>query len=640
MAKKKKLVYDEDSIEALEGLEGVRENVDMYLGHQETQVMHCLREVVENTIDIWSKGANDYCHIIIDGKKDQTFTVIDSGPGIPVGQHKKLGLSTLEVALTRLHAGSNFKAKDEGKAATRGKHGVGVSCVNAVSKELHASTYRDGKCFSQSFKKGKKVTEVTKVKHPNTPLCDIPRTKSGTVIQYKLDKTVMPDTVLSKQEILDYARTVSSLCIGLKVKVTYNGYEETYYNKKGILEAIDFFKDKRGKKKTEYLGKPFIYEGEGIQCAIQWSNLPGEDNVANYVNYASTPDVQSTSVKGAFEVVGRSFKKVKIKGVEFSISDLREGMVLVLHYMCNNARYAGQNKEKLNTVEAVEDVKRLLEKPLEKWIKENEKLVKKIVRRASDIRKAKAEAKKITQAASTLKASKAAIAGSEKLKMCSKKCPASERELLICEGDSAAGALLGARFPYNQIILGLGGKPLNVMKAKSMAGALKNKAIRDCLVAIGADPKKIAKGEPLTEVAVGKILIMTDADVDGAHIRVLLISFLWKFVPAVFSAGMVFIVKMPLFQAAWTEKGEEVRGYGDSIKEAAETCPKGKKPLLTRFKGLGEMKDFQMEPFANSQSKSRVLIPITEILAKKDVEEFKKLTGENTEYRKKMFGIQ
>lgn len=634
---KKKHSYNEESIEALEGLEGVRENVDMYLGHQESQVLHCLREVVENTIDVWSKGLNDSVHIIVSGKKDQTFTVIDEGPGIPTGRHKKLGISTLEVVLTQLHAGSNFKAKEKGKAKTRGKHGVGVSTVCAVSQNFYASTFREGQCYHQEYKRGKKVTEVTKVKRPVTPLCDIPKMKSGTIIQYALDKSIMPSTVLSKQEIIDYGRTVSTLCKGLKVKVTYNGVEETFFNKKGILDALDFFKERRSKKNTEYLGKPFLLDGEDVQCAIQWSNLPGEDNVANYVNYASTPDIQSTSVKGAFDIIGRSFKKLKVKGAEFSISDLREGMVLVLHYMCNNARYAGQNKEKLNTVEAVEDVKRLLEKPLAKWLQENEKLARKIVKRASAIRKAKAEAKKITQAASTLKASKQVLAGSDKLRMCSKKCPVHERELLIAEGDSAGDALFLCRNAYNQIILSLRGKPLNVMKTKSVAQDLKNKEIQDILIAIGADPKKIARGEPLTSVAVGKILIVTDSDIDGAHIRVLISSIFWKFVPAVFRENMVNILKMPLYQAAWTESGEEVRAYGETVKEVLTKAPK--KCVITRFKGLGEMTDEQMEPFANSNSKTRVLIPITEIQAKKDLEEYKKLTGENTEYRKKMFGI-
>lgn len=516
MAKAKKVAYNEDAIEALEGLEGVRENVDMYLGHQESQVMHCLREVVENTIDIWSKGLNSFCHIIVSGsKKEQVFTVIDEGPGIPVGVHKKLGISTLEVVLTKLHAGSNFKAQEKDKTATRGKHGVGVSCVCAVSKEFYASTFRDGKWYSQTFSKGRKKTEVERVKNPVTPICAIPKVKSGTVIQYALDKSVMPDTVLTKNQIFDYGRIVSALCKGLKVRVTFNGEEKTFHNKHGIIDALDFFKERNSKKNTDYLGKPFQFEADSIQCAIQWSNLPGEDNVANYVNFASTPDVQSTSVKGAFDVIGRVFKKVKVKGADFTAADLREGMVLVLHYMCNNARYAGQNKEKLNTVEAVEDVKRLLEQPLTKWVKENEKLVRKIIKRASDIRKARAEAKKITQAASSLKASKKNLAGSDKLRMCSKKCPAAERELILAEGDSAGGALFLARNNYNQVILSLRGKPLNVMKTKSIAQDLKNKEIQDILIAIGADPKKIAKGEHLTEVAVGKILLATDADIDG-----------------------------------------------------------------------------------------------------------------------------
>lgn len=633
----KKLAYNEDSIEALEGLEGVRENVDMYLGHQETQVLHCLREVVENTIDLWSKELNDYCHIIVSGdKKHQVFTVIDAGPGIPAGKHKKLGISTLEVVLTRLHAGSNFKSKEQGKTATRGKHGVGVSTVCAVSEKFYASSFRDGKWYCQEYKKGKKQTEVTKSKKPIAPLCDIPKTKKGVVIQYELDKTVMPHTYLTKAQILDYAKTVSALCKGLKVEVTYNGETESFHNKKGIVEALDLFKEHQ-KKGVEYLGKPFIYEGPELQCAIQWSSLPGEDNVANYVNFASTPDVQSTSVKGAFDIIGRCFKKVKLKGVDFSISDLREGMVLVLHYLCNNARYAGQNKEKLNTVEAVDDVKRILEKPLTKWIADNQKLVKKIIKRATAIKKARAEAKKLTQAASSLRTSKKDIAASDKLKMCSHRCPASERELIVVEGDSAGGSILQCRNGYNQIILALRGKPLNVMRTKSLHQILTNKEIRDLLIALGADIKKITKGETLSEVSIGKFLIATDADIDGAHIRTLILSIIWRFARKMYKAGMVNILKMPLYQAAWTVKGEEVREYGDDLEELKTRVPA--KAMITRFKGLGEMTPEQMEPFANSNSKRRTLVPVSDIEAKKEIDEYLKLTGENTEYRKKMFGI-
>lgn len=635
---KKKLIYNENSIQALEGLDGVRENVDMYLGHQESQVFHCLREIVENTIDLWAKGLNDYCHIIIEGKKNQVFTVIDHGPGIPVGKNKDTGLSTLEVVLTRLHAGSNFHAKEEKKNATRGKHGVGSSCVNAVSSHLIASTFRDGICYSQEYKKGRRITDVKKVKTPVAPLCDIPKVKKGTVIQYKLDKEIMPDTVLSEKQMTEYARTVSALCKGLKVDITYNGKTQSFHNKKGIQDALDLFLEKQ-KKEIEFVNKtPFIYEGEGIQIALQWSSLPGEENVANYVNYASTPDILSTSVKGAFDIIGRVFKRVKLKGSDFSISDLREGMIMVLHYMCNNARYAGQNKEKLNTAEAVEDVKKLLEIPLTNWVKSNEKTVKKIIKRASAIKKAKTEAQKITQAATSLRATKKDMQASKKLKMCSSKCPPHERELIIVEGDSASGSLTEARNRFNQIILGLKGKPPNVMKEKSIAKLLANAEIKDLLIALGADIKKVIKGEPITEITVGKVLIASDADVDGNHIRTLVISILWRFARNVISAGLVHILKMPLYQAAWTVKGEEKREYGDNMQELKKIVPA--KAMITRFKGLGEMSPEQMEPFANSSSKKRELIPISTIEAKKDIDEYNRLTGEDTDYRKRMFNIQ
>jgi DNA gyrase/topoisomerase IV subunit B len=791
----------ESEIQILSSIEGIRSAVGMYLGPAENQVLQTVRETLQNSVDEFLRRRNSYiCLVVQTQKESQTYTVIDRGSGIPVAPHPKTGKSILTEVLTKIHAGSNFNKQSEKKAKTGGKHGTGISCVTATSSLFTCYTCNKGIWYTQSFKKGKRITKVEKCLFPKQYKKFGALSKQGTIIEYTPDYSILPKTKLAKKQIYDLARYTSGFNTGLKLRVIYDGkLDETFLNKAGVVTVLNIFKESLPKK-TEYIGKPYLFEHKSgdLQIGLQWSSLEGE-HVLSFVNSLEVSGLGS-HVQGAYNVISKVFKEAKGRGSDFSAADLREGMLLVIHYKCDDDEYAGQNKEKLNSASATARVSSLLEKDLQKWAKDHDKLVRKICKRATILAKAKQEAKKITKAAATLKVSKRKgnPLGSDKLAMCDKNCPAEERELFVCEGTSASGSLKAARTVYNQIVLGLRGKPLNVAKTPSIAKDLANKEIRDLLIALGADPREIAKGEKLSEISVNKIVIMTDSDVDGplrgktkiltldgenptiatlakrwkddptpfwvlgrdsqgnlvptlaysprvtkvdstgveltfdngttvicheshkwvslketnhtvhqnghnyiktkylkvgdrldsvyleqrnptnhkiisirkisyatdknwycltvpetgnffvddgkgngilssnCHIRILINSILWKYAPGAFDAKMVFYAKMPLFQAAWRESGEDKRIYGNSLKEIQKQAPKS--AHVTRFKGLGEMTAEQIEPFFANE-KTRELVAITSIDSKKILAEYELLVGANTQYRKQLLGL-
>jgi len=282
MAKK----YEANDIEVLDGLEGVKQNVGMYLGSRETQVLHAFREIFENSIDVYAKGLNNFISVNLQNNKDsQTFVVIDHGPGIPVELNKKTKLSTLTTVFTTLHAGSNFDKAAKGKAAARGKHGVGSSATCACSSVFIVYTCRNKQWYTQTFKKGKPTTKVEKCKLPTSYKKLGAKADCGTIIEFIPDYTILPKTILKEQDLFDYVKQSSELNTGLKVRFIGPKLDETFLNKRGIISLLEDFISHQ--KKINLLGKPFIFENDILNVALQWSNLEGE-NVLSYVNFSET----------------------------------------------------------------------------------------------------------------------------------------------------------------------------------------------------------------------------------------------------------------------------------------------------------------------------------------------------------------
>lgn len=513
MARGKKTDYTAEDIDVLEGLEPVRKSPGMFLGEASTQVLRAFREIYENSVDVFSKGMNDYVSVVLEGTKlPQTFTVIDHGPGIPTEKHKKTGISTLTTIFTYLHSGSNFDKASKGKSTSRGKHGVGSSCTNACSDSFVVWTCRDKQWYTQSFSKGKPTSKVEKCKFPTKFQKRGAKKDKGTIIQFTPDYTILPKTIIKEDELFSFIKENADLNKGLTVRFIGQNKDETVQNKRGIIAVLEDYIE--SKNKVNVLGKPFVFESENLDVALQWSDLDGE-NVLSHVNLSRTQD-GGTHVQGMFDAITKAFKDAAKRGDDFTASDLREGLIAVIHYKCNDDDYSGQNKEKLNTVSAVKIVKEALAKPLEKWIKSNSKLVREISVRATQIKKAKAEAKAITKAASTLKGSnskKGQLLGS-KLIHCSKKCKPEDVELILVEGNSAAGSVAQARDSSFQEVLKCRGKGLNVFKS-TLSKALANAEISSLLVALGADEKKLRKEGVVDKFRVGKILLFSDPDVDA-----------------------------------------------------------------------------------------------------------------------------
>ena len=340
------------------------------------------------------------------------------------------------------------------------------------------------------------------------------------------------------------------------------------------------------------------------------------------------------------DAIAKVFKKYTKAKQNISINDLRSGLVAFLHYHCNDDDYAGQNKEKLNTPSAVKIVSDTLIEPLEKWCNKNKKIVKEIINRSIRIKQAKEEAQKITKLASNLKTNnKSVLVKDGKLVMSNKKCKVEDRRLFIVEGDSAGGSVIKARNPFTDEILKLRGKPLNVAKTKSIADDLKNREITNLLISLGADANTIKKGEKLDTTRVGSVNILTDADVDGLNIQVLVLTILLKYAPKLIEKGMVYIINTPLFQAS-TREGKKY--FGNSLEEVKNLALKNTKYknniLVTRFKGLGEANSDMIYSFAfdeNNVNKTKVTFDLVE----KEIKKYYNVVGEDTTERKKLLGI-
>ncbi|WP_276132974.1 DNA topoisomerase (ATP-hydrolyzing) subunit B [Polluticoccus soli] len=593
--------YDAGSIQVLEGLEAVRKRPAMYIGDIGVKGLHHLvYEVVDNSIDEALAG---HCkNITVTIHTDNTISVQDDGRGIPTGMHPKEGRSALEVVMTVLHAGGKFD-KDSYKVSG-GLHGVGVSCVNALSSHMHTTVFREGKIFEQEYSCGVPLYAVREIGTSD---------KRGTLQHFKPDNTIFKDTVYNREILAARLRELSYLNKGIRITLTdereqVEGEEvktltEEFYSEGGIIEFVQML-DRNGKR-DPLLGTPIFVEAHdkesnvAVDVALSY-NTSYNEHIFSYVNNINTIE-GGTHVAGFRRSITRVFKAYGDKNklfekakVEITGDDFREGLSAIISVKVPEPQFEGQTKTKLgnNEVMGVVDVcvSRVLDAFLEEHPKEAKLIIDKVIL-AAQARAAARKAREMVQRKSVLTGG--GMPG--KLADCSDRDP--ERcELYLVEGDSAGGTAKQGRDRSYQAILPLRGKILNVEKAQEYK-IYENEEIKNMFTALGVSvgTPEDAKALNITKLRYHKIIIMTDADVDGSHIATLILTFFFRYMKELVEQGYVYLAQPPLYLV---KKGKEAEYcWGEEQRKAAvDRMANGKEDSVNiqRYKGLGEMNADQL----------------------------------------------
>ena len=622
---KKKREYTADQITVLEGLEPVRVRPGMYIGSTDEKGLHHLvYEVVDNSIDEALAGVCDLIKVTI--KKDNSVIVEDDGSGIPVETHPKTGKSTLETVLTVLHAGGKFS--NDAYQYSGGLHGVGVSCVNALSTYLIARVKRDGKMYEQRFEKGKTVTELTVIKENVRG--------TGTTIEFMPDNTIFETLNFDKNVLAKRFREMAFLNKGVKIEFAdeREGYKELFHYEGGIKSFVEYIN--KSKKPLDH--EVMYIEGEKettkVEIAMQYTESYNE-TIVSFTNNIKTVD-GGTHVVGfksaltrALNDYARNKNILKEKDDNLSGDDVREGITAVVSVKLNNPQFEGQTKGKLGNSEARTVVDSVVYEHLSFYFDENPKIVKTIIQKALASQKARLAARRARDLVR-----KKSVLDNTTLPGKLADCQSSDiehNEIFLVEGDSAGGSAKGGRDNKFQAILPLRGKILNVEKAH-LERVLNSNEIKAMITAFGTG---IGKNFDISKLRYGKIVIMTDADVDGAHIRTLLLTFLYRFMKPLVEKGHVYIAQPPLYGII---KGVKVMEYCYTEKELEEALEKyGERSNIKvqRYKGLGEMNAEQLWD-TTMNPEHRILIKV-EIDGEDENEldnTFDVLMGDNVEPRR------
>ena len=610
--------YSADKIKVLEGLEGVRLRPAMYIGStSKSGLHHLVWEIVDNSVD--EAMAGDCDTIEVDLNKNGSVTVVDNGRGIPVDMHPVYKKSALEIVVTKLHAGGKF---DKGSyAVSGGLHGVGISVVAALSKLMKVTVKKGGKIYFQEYKIGKPLADV-KVKGE----CE--KSDSGTEITFFPDDTIFSTTKFEFSVLETRFREIAFLNKGLKIilKEEETGRKEIFHYEGGLVEFVKY----ANRTKEPIHSKPIYFVKEQdkvlVECAVQY-NSGYQENVLSFVNTINTVEGGThvagfkTALTRAINDYGKKNGGMKNEGV--TGDDVREGLTAVVSVKVPEPQFEGQTKTKLGNSEIKGIVDAITMNALSIFFEENPTVAKRVVEKSLEAQKARNAAKKAKELVRRKNAfSVGGLPG--KLADCSSN-KAELSELYIVEGDSAAGSSKQARNKEYQAILPLKGKILNVEKANQVK-VLSSEEIVNLITAIGTG---IGENFDLSKLRYSKIIIMTDADVDGAHIKTLLLTFFFRFVPKLIEQGNIYIAVSPLYRVR--KRGDH---YVYSDKELKEIVGKlGGNVDVQRFKGLGEMNaeqlwDTTMDP------KHRLLKRVTIDDAAITDETFSKLMGDDVEPRR------
>jgi DNA gyrase subunit B len=624
--------YGAGSIQVLKGLEAVRKRPGMYIGSTGPRGLHHLvYEVVDNSIDEALAGYANWVAVTI--HPDNSITVEDNGRGIPVDVHPVEKLPGVELAMTVLHAGGKFD-KNSYKVSG-GLHGVGVSCVNALSESLQVWVKRDGREHTMAFARGDTVQKLRALR-------DVPKKDTGTKVWFKPDPEIFTESLVYSYETLQARlRELSFLNKGVTIRLKDEregeAKEETFHAEGGLREMVAY-RTASGSNKPLHQQVVYIEterDGIGIEMAMQY-NDGYADNVFSFVNNINTHEggTHLTGFKSALtSVVNKYIERStalnkKDKDIRLSGDDVREGLVAVLSVKVREPQFEGQTKTKLGNSEAEGAVRSVVNELLSQYLDENPKVANAIIEKAVSAARAREAARKardLTRKKSALDVGN--LPG--KLADCALDDPAS-CEIYLVEGDSAGGSAKMGRDRKFQAILPLRGKIINVEKAR-IDKVLSNEEIRTIITAIGSG---IKDDFDLDKARYHKIVIMTDADVDGAHIRTLLLTFFFRQMRELIDAGMVYIAQPPLYRVA---KGKEVY-YAYDEKERAEYSERlggneGKNLNIQRYKGLGEMNPEQLwETTMDPTTRTFLKVTLEDALLADEL--FTTLMGDNVDPRR------
>ncbi|MGB3541655.1 DNA topoisomerase (ATP-hydrolyzing) subunit B [Rubrivirga sp.] len=584
--------YGAGNIQVLEGLEAVRKRPAMYIGDVGVRGLHHLvYEVVDNSIDEALAGYCDHIEVVI--HEDNSISVTDDGRGIPVAMHPTEGKPAVEVVMTVLHAGGKFD-KDTYKVSG-GLHGVGVSCVNALSDRLDVKVRRDGGVFKMAFEKGDTVEELTRVRDMEEG------EETGTTVTFTPDKGIFFDRVYRFDTLASRMRELAYLNKGITISLSDEREDddelrtEVYHSEGGLIEFVEYLDEAR----ESLFEGGILIEDEDADVPVELAmlyNTGYQENVLSFVNNINTHE-GGTHVSGFRRALTRTLKGYADKNdllkkakVNLSGDDFREGLTAVLSVKVQEPQFEGQTKTKLGNGEVQGAVESLVGQKLSEWLEDHPREAKTIIQKVI----LSAQARSAARRARELVQRKSAFGGGGlpgKLADCASKDP-SESELYLVEGDSAGGSAKQARDRHFQAILPLRGKILNVEKAR-LDKILDNEEIKNMVTALGVQIAAGADEFSDEKLRYHKIVLMTDADVDGAHIRTLLLTFIYRYLRPLLEAGYIYIALPPLYRAKKGKK--EVYCWNDQQLEKAIADFGGAAGVgVQRYKGLGEMNPEQL----------------------------------------------
>ena len=594
--------YGADEIQILEGLEAVRKRPGMYIGSTSARGLHHLvYEIVDNAVDEALAGFCDTIYVTIN--KDNSVTVIDNGRGIPVGINHKAGLPAVEVVFTVLHAGGKFGGG--GYKVSGGLHGVGASVVNALSNWLEVEIYHEGKVYQQRYERGKVMEKLTVIG-------DCEEEKTGTKVTFLPDDTIFETTIFDFNVLKQRFREMAFLTKGLKIVLKDDREEEpkerTFHYEGGIKEFVTYLNRSATPLYEQIIYCEGMVNNVSVEVAMQ-HNDSYSDNTYGFVNNITTPE-GGTHVVGFRNAITKTFndyarknKFLRDNEPNLSGEDIREGLTAIISVKIEDPQFEGQTKQKLGNSEARGAVDNVVSKQLEIFLEQNPAVGKIIVEKSVMSQRAREAARKardLTRRKSAL--DNMALPG--KLADCSDKNP-ENCEIYIVEGDSAGGSAKTARDRATQAILPLRGKILNVEKAR-LDKIYGNAEIKAMITAFGTG---IHEDFDISKLRYHKIIIMTDADVDGAHISTLLLTFIYRFMPELIKQGYVYLAQPPLYKL---EKNKKVwYAYSDEeLSNIINEVGRDGNNKIQRYKGLGEMDAEQLWE-TTMDPEHRILLRVT-----------------------------